>query len=123
MRTFILASGIVTALSGAALAQYSGPSETRDDNKNTYAQTTIADIVANPEDGMHVTVEGMLVRKESDDMYVLSDGTSEIAVEIDEDDFPNEPVSETTRVKIEGEVDTHMVRDADIEADRVEILK
>lgn len=123
MRTLILATGIVTALSGAAFAQYSGPSETRENDKNAYTPTTLADIVANPEDGMHVTVEGMLIRKESDEMYILSDGTTEIAVEIDEDDFPNEAVSETTRVKIEGEVDTHMVRDADIEADRVEIMK
>ena len=123
MRTLMLTTGIIFGLSGAAFAQYSGPSETKDDSKDAYETATIADIMADPKDGMHVTLEGMLVRKMSDEMYVLSDGTNEINVEIDEDDFPNSEVSETTKVKIEGEVDTHLTRDADIEADRVEIMQ
>lgn len=123
MRTFILASGFVTALSGAAFAQYTGPSGTLNNDKDAYTEMSLADIIADPKDGVHVTVEGMLIRKESDEMYILSDGTSEIGVEIDEDDFPMGEVSETTTVRIQGEVDTHLTRDADIEADRLEIVQ
>jgi uncharacterized protein (TIGR00156 family) len=110
-------------MTGAALAQYTGPSEAGNGGSDDkYTQTTIQAIIDNPNDGDYVVLEGTLVRKLDDEMYVLSDGTTEIYIEIDEDDFPNSEVSDTTRVRIEGEVDTHILRDADIEADRVTIL-
>lgn len=123
MRTLLLSSGIVLGLTGTAIAQYTGPMGDNGDDDDTYSVATLADIVANPNDGDHVVVEGMLIRKAGDEMYVLSDGTTEINVEIDDDDFPNAEVSESTMVRIEGEVDTHLTRDADIEADRVEIVQ
>lgn len=123
MRMLLLTTGVICGLSGAALAQYSGPSEGRFHDGNTYRETSLGDIIANPEDGMHVTLEGTLIRKTGDEMYVFSDGTDEINVEIDDDDFPNRDVSETTRVRIDGEVDTHRTRDTDIDADRVEIVQ
>jgi uncharacterized protein (TIGR00156 family) len=122
MRKFLLASGMIACLSGAAFAQYTGPSGDDADGKKTYAPASLAAIVDNPNDGDLVTVEGMLIRKVGDETYVLSDGTTEINVEIDDDDFPTQQVSETTRVRIEGEVDTHLMRETDIEADRVEVL-
>ncbi len=121
MRTLML-SAVVIATAGAAAAQYTGPSDRSTAAGGKYTETSIADIVANPQDGMHVIVEGTLVREIGDEMYVLSDGTTEINVEIDRDDFPTTQVADTTTVRIEGEVDTHRNRDADIEADRVTVV-
>lgn len=122
MRLLFLSSVVILSFSGVAVAQYSGPSENSANNKEEHHQATISEILANPQDEAKVVVEGMLIRSIGDEMYVLSDGNSEINVEIDDDDFPNSPVSDTTRVRVEGEVDTHLIKDTDIEADRVEIL-
>lgn len=123
MRRVIFASVMILGMTGTAFAQYSGLSESKGSKgEDLYTQTTIKAVIDNPNDGDRVSVEGMLIQKLGDEMYLLSDGTSEINIEIDDDDFPNRDVSETTRVKIEGEVDTHLMREVDIETDRVIIL-
>lgn len=105
-----------------ALAQYQGPGGTRDTGKDaTYADTTVADIKADPQDDLKVRLEGRLIRQSGDEDYVFADSTGEIAVEIDSDDFPKAPVTADTIVILEGEVDTHRMKDTDIDADRVTI--
>lgn len=122
MRYLLSATAAIACMTGVAYAQYTGPSATNEAAKGTYRAAILADIVSKPNDGDNVTVEGILVRKVDDETYVLFDGTTEINVEIDDDDFPSGEVSAETKVRIQGEVDTHLTRDADIEADRVEIL-
>lgn len=124
MRISIFVSTMLVWFAGAAFAQYSGPSEVNDEQGQTrYTQTTIQAIIDDPKDGNYVSVDGVLVRKLDEETYLFSDGIAEIEVEIDEDDFPKSDVSETTRVRIEGKVDTHLIRDVDIEADRIKILE
>ena len=123
MRKVLLSSSMVLGVSGFAFAEYTGPSVT--EAPDSVDANTLSDIQAirdNPIDGEDVVLEGFLVRKIGDEMYVLSDGSSEINVEIDDDDFPSGNVSETTRVRVEGEVDTHRMRETDVEADRVIII-
>lgn len=123
MRILLLSSSLILGATGVAFAQYTGPSITEDQGvTDPGALAKIQTILDNPIDGEDVVLEGFLVRKVGDEMYVLSDGVSEIHVEIDDDDFPSGKVSETTRVRIEGEVDTHRIRELDIEADRVFII-
>ena len=71
---------------------------------------------------MKATLEGRILRKVADEEYLFSDDTGEIRVEIDDDDFPRQPVSETTRVRLEGEVDTHRYKEVDFDVDRMTIL-
>lgn len=106
-----------------AVAQYVGPAGAPEGVSPGYPLTTVAEIKADPRDDANVTLEGFLIRQIDRETYVFRDDTGEIEVEIDEDDFPRQPVSETTRVRIEGEVDTHRLRDTDIDADRVMILE
>ena len=123
MRTVLLASSMAVGLSGFAFAEYSGPSVTETPDKaDANTLSDIQTIRDNPVDGEDVVLEGFLVRKIGDEMYVLSDRSSEINVEIDDDDFPSGNVSETTRVRVEGEVDTHRLRETDVEVDRVTII-
>lgn len=97
-------------------AQYTGPN-------STPQPATVADILKNPKDDADVTVQGLLLRKVGDEEYVFSDGTGEIVVEIDDDDFPREPVDEKTKVQLVGEVDTSRRRPPEIDVEKVRILK
>lgn len=49
--------------------------------------------------------------------------TGPTIAEINEDDFPNNAVSDTTRVKLDGEVDTHLLREVDIQAEHSTIVE
>lgn len=107
-----------------AIAQYQGPGGAENSTAQpAYAPNTVAAIKADPKDDMKVTLEGTLTSKTGDETYVFSDGTGEITVEIDDDDFPKEPVNADTVVVLEGEVDTHLTKDADIDVERITIKK
>jgi uncharacterized protein (TIGR00156 family) len=124
MMKYIL--GMTTALvlaSSAAYAQYTGPVEKNAKTQANHVATSVKEIQANPKDDQKVILEGTLLKKIGDDEYRFSDGTGEITVEIDEDDFPKTPVGAETKLKIHGEVDTHLLKAADIEADSVTVVK
>lgn len=97
-------------------AQYVGP--------NSSPQLTqVAEILKNPKDDADVIVRGQLLRQVRDEKYMFSDGSGEILVEIDDDDFPRQPVDETTTVELIGEVDTGRRRAPEIDVDTVRIVK
>ncbi len=77
----------------------------------------------NPKDDQDVVLQGRLLRKTGDEKYVFSDGTGEIVVEIDDDDMPREPVSETTTIELRGEVDTSRKRPPEIDVDSARIVR
>lgn len=108
----ILASG--AAVMGAQ-AQYVGP-------MGSSQASSVKAILADPKDDQTVTLRGTLVRKTGDEEYIFSDGTGEIMVEIDDDDFPQVRVDENTRVEIHGEVDTRLRRAPEIEVDAIRVL-
>lgn len=97
-------------------AQYTGP--------NSAPQLKqVADILKNPVDDEDVTVQGHLLRKLRDEKYVFSDGSGEIVAEIDDDDFPRQPIDENTKVELVGEVDTSRRRPPEIDVDTVRIVQ
>lgn len=49
------------------------------------------------------------------------DGTDQIRVDIDDDDFPNVPVGENTRVRIHGEVEFDYRDSPEIDVERLEV--
>ena len=122
MIKYLASAAILASTSTIALAQYQGPAEQSQPAEN-YAKTTVSAIKADPKDDAKVTLEGTLINKTGDESYTFKDDTGEILVEIDTEDFPNQPVNENTVVRIEGEVDTHLVKDVDIDAERVVIVQ
>lgn len=86
------------------------------------ATPTVAEILAKPVDGQMVRVQGHLLSKIKSKTYTFSDGTGEIVMEIDDDDFPKQPVSEKTKIEVVGEVDTGLRRPPEIEAESVRVL-
>lgn len=108
---------------GPATAQFTGPSDVAQTQNREYPPITVQAIKADPKDDMKATLEGRILRKLADEEYLFSDDTGEIRVEIDDDDFPRQPVSETTRVRLEGEVDTHRTKEVDFDVDRVIVVQ
>ena len=118
LNRFVLAAAGCAALvfTGIAAAQYTGPT-------GTTASMSVKQILDDPRDDQKVTVRGHLLRQIDDDEYIFSDGTGEIVVEIDDDDFPRgETVDERTVVELFGEVDVDNRRDPEIEVDNVRII-
>lgn len=113
----LLACGMTAAVMAAPVyAQYVGPSE------GTGGQT-VAAILEKPIDDQQVRLQGHLLRKTGHEKYLFSDGTGEIVAEIDDKDFPREPVDEKTKVELFGEVDTGLRRPPEIEVDSIRIVK
>lgn len=122
LRQTLTPAAIALLLTTGAMAQFTGPSDVAQAQSRQYPPATVQDIKADPKDEMKATLEGRILRKVADEEYLFSDDTGEIRVEIDDDDFPRQPVSETTRVRLEGEVDTHRYKEVDFDVDRMTIL-
>lgn len=124
MFKFIAPALLMALPATQVFAQYQGPGAEQAAAQNgLYTESSVADIKADPKGDMKVRLEGNLTSKAGDEEHVFTDSTGEIRVEIDDDDFPKEPVNADTVVIIEGEVDTHRTKDPDIDADRVTIKK
>jgi len=122
LRQTLTPAAIALMLTTGAMAQFTGPSDVAQAQNPEYPLATVREIKADPTDDMKATLEGRILRKVADEEYLFSDDTNEIHVEIDDDDFPRQPVSETTRVRLEGEVDTHRYKEVDFDVDRMTIL-
>lgn len=122
LRQTLTPAAIALLLTTGAMAQFTGPSDVAQAQSREYPLTTVQDIKADPKDDVKATLEGRILRKVADEEYLFSYDTGEIRVEIDDDDFPRQPVSETTRVRLEGEVDTHRYKEVDFDVDRMTIL-
>lgn len=107
----------VAAMATGAQAEYTGPS----DRKGVEPLRTVAQIMSDPADDRPVVLKGKITRKASKESYVFTDATGSIRVEIDDDEMPETPVDENTVVEIVGEVDTGLLRDPVVDAERVTV--
>lgn len=112
----ILALALPVLAVPAARAQYVGPSDVA-------AADSVAAILADPVDDRDVTLTGVILRKLGDEMYIFSDGTGEIRVEIDDEDFPASPIDESTRITLRGEIDKTLMADPEVDVDVIELVR
>lgn len=106
------------AFSMEASAQYVG---TQARVKN--ARGTVADILKNGYDDQRVTLRGHVVRHIAEDKYIFTDGTGEIRVDIDYEEWPAEPVDSKVMVEIVGKVDTDWGRPSEIDVKVLRIVR
>ena len=65
--------------------------------------TTVSSILDNPVEGQEVTLQGKIIDQQSDETdYIFSDGTDEIAIELQDNDFAYNP---DVDIQISGVVD------------------
>lgn len=116
-RPVLVSALLAAAFAAPAYAQYVTQSA-RDKSPDN-----VGSILANPVDDQQVLLRGNLLRKVGDEKYVFSDGSGEIIVEIDDDDFNGEQVDEKTKVELRGEVDTGLRRPPDIDVDSLRVVR
>lgn len=107
----VLFASTVFVVEGA----YTGPG-------SDVGSTTVSAILKNPRDDMLVVLKGKLIRKLKHETYMFSDGTGEIMVDIDDKDFPSQPISANTKVEIMGEVDADRKSGIEIDVKSIQII-
>lgn len=117
----IAAAGLFSTLTLAA--GYTGPGS---DAKPAAAaaQVTTVKQAQSAADDTPVVLDGVITKRIGGEHYEFKDATGTIQVEIDHDDWPADAsVSESTKVRLTGEVDHHKQKATDIDVDRVEVLQ
>lgn len=117
MKAAHLLAGIVVAgvFASPCLAQQSSPS------KND--QVTVAEILKNPVDDQNVQLQGHLLRQDTNDRYVFSDGTGQIFAQIKLLSFAGLSFDASTDIELVGEVKTRPEQAPEIEAKSVKVTK
>ncbi|WP_422449732.1 MULTISPECIES: NirD/YgiW/YdeI family stress tolerance protein [unclassified Endozoicomonas] len=117
--TVVLLAFTVFVAEGAYIGPGSGVSSVPDSGDG---MTTVAAILKNPQDDRRVVLRGNLVRKVKHETYLFNDGTGEIIADIDDNDFPPQPVTANTKVEIIGEVDVDRVSAVEVDVKSLRII-
>ena len=114
MKRFTLALLLFPLFSTAALAtSYTGP--------GAVTQVTSVAAALKAADDTPVLLQGQIVKRLQDELYEFKDATGTIQVEIDDEDWPGQKVSETAKVRLTGEVDKDF-NSREIDVDHVELI-
>lgn len=84
--------------------------------------TPIQAVLAQGKDDQRVVVRGQVLRKLSDERFVVGDNTGSIRVHIEDDAVRRAGIGVGSQVEIAGEIDTNMFKDPTIKAERVVLL-
>lgn len=88
-----------------------------------YIIMIVQQILVEFKDDMDVQLEGCLICKLKNEIYMFSDGIGEIQVEIDDDDFLMGDVNENIIICFQGEVDVYRSCLVDIDVDCVSVVQ
>ena len=114
MKYFSLALLAALFSSTAMAAGYTGP--------GTVPQVTTVEQALQAADDTPVQLQGQIVKRLQDELYEFKDATGSINVEIDNEDWPAQSISENATVKLTGEVDKNLTS-REIDVDIVELVK
>lgn len=110
----ILTCALFVTVAHSANAQYVG--------QNNAKYTKLADLLESGSDDDYVQLEGQLVGKVGSEKYTFSDGSQEVRVEIDSDEFPPQPFDENAIIRIEGEFEKDFMESPEIDVERLTIV-
>lgn len=115
MKTLAFAAAALSVFSiGAAQAQFVGQRQ---------PVTTVKQVLDNGRDDQMVVLEGNLINQVRNDKYTLRDATGTIVVEIDDRIFAGQRVDSNTKVRVEGEIDTEIMKPNEVEAHRLTVIR
>ncbi len=112
----ILSGALALAIPTVVQAQYVGPSTHK-------AALSVAEILKNPVDDQIVVLRGNLLKKVGNEKYLFSDGTGEIRVEIEAEDFPIQKIDDKTLIVIRGEVENEFLKSPEIDVEMISIAQ
>lgn len=111
MKTKLLITTLALAASTSVFAQgFNGPQGTSGFNGPTQGISTVKQVLdaGTFSDDMPVTLTGNIKASLGGEMYIFTDATGEITVEIDHDKWFNQTATPTTKVQLIGEIDKSM---------------
>lgn len=73
-------------------------------------------------DGAYVTLEGALVERVKDELYIFEDSSGIVLVEVEEDDFRGLTITPHHKIRIVGEVDEPFIGNNRVDVDRLILL-
>lgn len=113
-KTVVVTALISFGLSTVSHAQYAG----------SFAQieSSVAEILKNPVDDLRVVLRGYLLKQVGHEKYLFSDGTGQIRVEIDREDFRGVPVNEKSKVELIGEIEKGYLISPEVDVDVIKAL-
>jgi len=101
------------------IAQYKGPTSiklyTVKEIKDNASQLDKSDVL--------VKIEGFIVDRINDDTYWFQDSSGKIQVELEDDQIPEFPFDEKTKLIIVGEVDYDVLEEVEIEVEFIQLAK
>ncbi|SOE51620.1 YgiW/YdeI family stress tolerance OB fold protein [Orrella dioscoreae] len=133
LRTLLASAALAGALAagGAAAQGYSGPST----NPATATQQqgyagpssikviSVKELTATGRDDQKAILRGRIVSHDGDDHYTFDDGTGQIRVDIDDDDFPvGVKIDDKTQVELHGELGKGR-RGVEFEVDEIRVIQ
>lgn len=114
MKRCILVLLLAPLFSAAVLAEgYTGP--------GAITQVSTVAAALDAADDTPVVLQGQIVKRLQDELYEFKDASGTIQVEIDNEDWPAQAVSERAMVKLSGEVDRDLTS-REIDVDSVELI-
>ncbi|UVE18057.1 NirD/YgiW/YdeI family stress tolerance protein [Pseudomonas sp. LS44] len=118
MQRHLLALLFVPLFSASAMAAtgggYTGPGAT--------PQVTTVAGALDAADDTPVALTGQIVKRLKGDKYEFKDATGTIQVEIDDDEWPAQSISESAKVKLTGEVERELTG-REVDVDILELVK
>ncbi|EGU46723.1 protein YgiW [Vibrio ichthyoenteri ATCC 700023] len=111
MKTKLLITTLALAASTSVFAQgFNGPQNASGFNGPTQGISTVQQVLDAGmfSDDMPVTLTGNIKASLGGEMYIFTDTTGEITVEIDHDKWLNQTATPETKVQLIGEIDKNM---------------
>lgn len=110
---------VLVLLSHVGLAQYQGPTSTK-----LYTVTQIKENASqlDKSDAL-VKIIGYVVDRIDDDTYWFKDNSGRIQVEIENDQIPDFPFDDKTKLVIVGEVDYDVLEEVEVEVEFIQLAK
>lgn len=123
MKTKLLITTLALAASTSVFAQgFNGPQNTTGFNGPVQGISTVKQILDAGmfSDDMPVTLTGNITASLGGEMYIFTDTTGQITVEIDHDKWFNQTATPNTKVQLMGEIDKDMAgTKVDVDALRI----
>lgn len=114
-RTTIISAAALLLAATSASAQYAGPGASP-------AIANIKEVLSSAPDNARVELVGYVTRQVGKEKYIFNDGTGEIRVEIEAEDFPKVRIDEKTKLRIGGEVEKEFLQSPEIDVDHITVL-
>ena len=102
----------------AAAAQYVGPGTV----SSLRAPATLTELLLQPIDGLQVKFRGRLLQQLNHNQFLFSDGKSQIRVQINADQFPQQTIDDKTEVEIAGTVEKDFMETPEIDVKAIAVL-